>query len=85
MIDFDHKISDLDVYLASRAGGQLRRRSQFEFEYLPAAAGPVSLLMPAITSAMHETLAAAPKDSRVPRSTLRAMKLEWEESVQRFS
>ena len=39
----------------------------------------------AITSAMHETLAVAPRDSRVPRSTLRAMKLEWEESVQRFS
>ena len=44
MIDFNRKISDLDVEVASPAGGQLRRRSQFEFEYLPAAT--VSLLMP---------------------------------------
>ena len=72
MIDFDHKISDLDVFVASRASGQLRRRSQFEFEYLPAAAGPVSLLMPVEDRTFRDNELFALMDMNLPEGFLLA-------------
>jgi HipA-like protein len=72
VIDFDHKITDLDVNVAGRAGGQLRRRSQFEFEYLPAAAGPVSLLMPVEDRTFRDSELFAVMDMNLPEGFLLA-------------
>ncbi len=45
MIDLTQKVADLDVDAGDEPCGQLRRRSQYEFEYRPGATRPVSLLM----------------------------------------
>ncbi|GMU62746.1 MAG: hypothetical protein AMXMBFR34_45090 [Myxococcaceae bacterium] len=40
MIDFSGKVRALDVRVADGPGGELRRRSQYEFDYAPGARRP---------------------------------------------
>lgn len=72
MIDFSHKVSDLEVDIGPRPGGQLRRRSQFEFEYLPDATRPASLLMPLEDRSFRDGELFAAMDMNLPEGFLLA-------------
>lgn len=70
MIDFEKKVTDLDVDVASGPGGLLRRRSQFEFDYLPEATRPVSLLMPVADRSFRDGALFAAMDMNLPEGFL---------------
>ena len=72
MIDFNHKVTDLEVDVGPGPGGQLRRRSQFEFEYLPTAKRPVSLLMPLEDGTFRDGALFAAMDMNLPEGFLLA-------------
>jgi serine/threonine-protein kinase HipA len=46
VIDFGQRVTDLEVEVGAQPGGRLHRGSQYEFDYLPGATRPASLLMP---------------------------------------
>ncbi len=72
MIDFKHRVTDLDVEVGSAPGGQLHRRSQYEFEYLPSAKRPISLLMPLEDGAFRDGALFAAMDMNLPEGFLLA-------------
>lgn len=72
MIDFGQKVTDLEVDAGRKRSGQLHRRSQFEFEYLPAAARAVSLLMPLDDRSFRDGELFAVMDMNLPEGFLLA-------------
>lgn len=72
MIDFTQRVSELDVDASSERAGQLRRKSQYEFDYLPAATRQISLLMPVEDRAFHDNELFAVLDMNLPEGFLLA-------------
>lgn len=70
MIEFSHKVTDLDVDVASGPGGVLRRRSQYEFDYRPEATRPVSVLMPVEDRGFRDGELFAVMDMNLPEGFL---------------
>lgn len=72
MIAFEHRVTDLDVEVATEPSGQLRRRSQYEFDYLSSATRPVSLLMPLEDRAFRDNELFSVMDMNLPEGFLLA-------------
>ena len=72
MIDFTQKVADLDLDAGDEPCGQLRRRSQYEFEYRPGATRPASLLMPVEDGLLRDGELFAAMDMNLPEGFLLA-------------
>lgn len=72
MIDFEHRVTDLEVDVGSEHSAHLRRRSQFEFEYLPTATRQASLLMPLEDRLFRDGELFAAMDMNLPEGFLLA-------------
>lgn len=72
MIDFTHRVTDLEVDVADEPSGQLRRRSQYEFDYLPSATRTASLLMPLEDRSLRDNELFSVMDMNLPEGFLLA-------------
>ncbi len=72
MIDFTQKVTELEVEAAREPCGQLRRASQYEFEYRPTAIKPASLLMPLEDRLFRDGELFAAMDMNLPEGFLLA-------------
>ena len=72
MIDFTHRVTDLELNAGAEPAGQLRRRSVYEFDYLPTATRPISLIMPLEDRAYRDGELFAVMDMNLPEGFLLA-------------
>jgi len=70
VIEFSHKVTELDVDVASEHSGVLRRRSQYEFDYRPDATRPASVLMPVEDRTFRDGELFAAMDMNLPEGFL---------------
>jgi len=72
VIDFSQRVVELDVFAGKEPSGRLTRRSQFEFDYSPAAKRPVSLIMSPDDRSFRDNELFAVMDMNLPEGFLLA-------------
>lgn len=72
MIDFEQRVSELEVGVGAERAGELRRRSQYEFDYADEARAPISLIMPVADRAFRDGELFAVMDMNLPEGFLLA-------------